>query len=183
MQELGRNEVVVLEQDWYYKNFGPLNTDEILKVNFDHPDSFDFERMRQDLQTLLDGKSAEIPIYDRPTHTRREETRLISGHHVIILEGILALADPSIRELMDIKIYVDTADDVRFIRRATQDINKGSRSFEYVVDQYYRTVRPMHRQFVEPTKRFADIIIPEGGENRVAIDILKTKINALLGET
>lgn len=183
IQELGRDEVVVLEQDWYYKNFGPLTTDEILSINFDHPDSFDFERMRQDLQTLLDGKSAEIPIYDRSMHTRKDETRHISGHHVVILEGILVLADPSIRELMDIKIYVETADDVRFIRRATQDISKGGRSFEYVVDQYYKTVRPMHMQFVEPTKRFADIIIPEGGENRVAIDILKTKINSLLGET
>ncbi len=113
---------------------------------------------------------------------RKSEPRYISGHRIIILEGILVLAEAAVRELMDIKIYVDTADDVRFIRRMTRDVKVRGRSFESVVDQYYKTVRPMHAQFVEPTKRFADIIIPEGGHNRVAIDILKAKISALLGE-
>ncbi len=181
-KELGRDEVVVLEQDSYYNDLGHLPPAERMRVNFDHPDSVDFERMRQDLQALLSGRSVDVPIYDYTTHTRKADNRQISGHRIIILEGILVLADAAVRELMDIKIYVDTADDVRFIRRMTRDIKTRGRSFESVVDQYYKTVRPMNTQFVEPTKRFADIIIPEGGHNRVAIDILTTKIAALLGE-
>ena len=182
MKELGRDEVVVLEQDSYYHDLGHLTPAERMRVNFDHPDSVDFERMRQDLQALLAGRSVDVPIYDYTAHTRKSEPRHISGHRIIILEGILVLAEAAVRELMDIKIYVDTADDVRFIRRMTRDVKVRGRSFESVVDQYYKTVRPMHAQFVEPTKRFADIIIPEGGHNRVAIDILKAKISALLGE-
>lgn len=182
MKELGRDEVVVLEQDSYYHDLGHLPPVERMRVNFDHPDSVDFERMRQDLEALLDGKSVEAPLYDYTSHTRKPETRPISGRRIIILEGILVLADAALRELMDIKLYVDTADDVRFIRRMTRDVKIRGRSFDSVVDQYYKTVRPMHARFVEPTKRFADIIIPEGGHNRVAIDILKTKITALLGE-
>jgi len=182
MKELGRDEVVVLEQDSYYHDLGHLPPEERMRVNFDHPDSVDFERMRQDMQTLLSGRSVDVPIYDYTTHTRKADTRQISGHRILILEGILVLADAAVRELMDIKIFVDTADDVRFIRRMTRDIKTRGRSFESVVDQYYKTVRPMHTQFVEPTKRFADIIIPEGGHNRVAIDILTTKIASLLGE-
>jgi len=180
MKELGRDEVVMLEQDSYYHDLGHLPLAERMRINFDHPDSVDFERMRQDLQALLSGRSVDVPIYDYTTHTRKADNRQISGHRIIILEGILVLADAAVRELMDIKIYVDTADDVRFIRRMTRDIKTRGRSFESVVDQYYKTVRPMHAQFVEPTKRFADIIIPEGGHNRVAIDILTTKITALL---
>ena len=182
MKELGREEVVVLEQDSYYLDLGHLPPEERVRVNFDHPDSVDFQRMRQDLEDLLAGRSVDVPIYDYTAHTRKAESRRISGHRLIILEGILVLADAAVRELMDIKIYVDTADDVRFIRRMMRDVKTRGRSFESVVDQYYKTVRPMHAQFVEPTKRFADIIIPEGGHNRVAIDILKTKIAALLGE-
>lgn len=180
--EVGRNEVVVLEQDSYYHDLSHMPLEERAKVNFDHPDSVDFERMRSDLENLLIGKTVEVPIYDYKNHTRRPETRSISGSRLIILEGILVLTDQAVRELMDIKIYVDTAADVRFIRRMTRDVKKRGRSFESVVEQYYKTVRPMHDQFVEPAKRFADLIIPEGGHNRVAIDILKTKIFALLGE-
>ena len=182
MKELGREEVVVLEQDSYYHDLGHLAHEDRMRVNFDHPDSVDFRRMQQDLESLLMGESVEVPIYDYAAHTRKSEARKISGHRLIILEGILVLADVKVRELMDIKIYVDTPDDVRFIRRMTRDIKTRGRSFESVVDQYYKTVRPMHMQFVEPTKRYADIIIPEGAHNRVAIDILKTKITALLGE-
>lgn len=182
MKELGCDEVVLLEQDSYYHDLGHLPPAERMRVNFDHPDSVDFKRMRQDLQALLTGKSVDVPLYDYTTHTRKTETRNISGHQLIILEGILVLTDIAVRELMDIKIYVDTADDVRFIRRMMRDVKTRDRSVESVVDQYYRTVRPMHHQFVEPTKRFADIIVPEGAHNRVAIDILKTKITALLGE-
>ncbi|MCH7496681.1 MAG: uridine kinase [Candidatus Marinimicrobia bacterium] len=182
MKELGREEVVALEQDAYYHDLSHLQPAERARINFDHPDSVDFKRMRQDLKALLKGKSVDVPIYDYTAHSRKPETRHISGHRVIILEGILVLTDPDVRELMDIKIYVETAADVRFIRRMMRDVKTRNRSFESVVDQYYKTVRPMHAQFVEPTKRYADIIIPEGGQNRVAIDILTTKILALLGE-
>ncbi len=182
MKQLGREEVVVLEQDSYYHDLGHMPVEERMRVNFDHPDSVDFVRMHDDLQALLAGESVEVPVYDYTNHTRKSESRPISGHRLIILEGILVLADHAVRELMDIKIYVDTPDDVRFIRRMTRDVKERDRSFESVVNQYYKTVRPMHSQFVEPTKRFADIIIPEGGHNRVAIDILKTKITSLLGE-
>ncbi len=182
MKELGREEVVALEQDAYYYDLSHLQPAERARINFDHPDSVDFKRMRQDLKALLKGKSVDVPIYDYTAHSRKPETRHISGHRVIILEGILVLTDPDVRELMDIKIYVETAADVRFIRRMMRDVKTRNRSFESVVDQYYKTVRPMHAQFVEPTKRYADIIIPEGGQNRVAIDILTTKILALLGE-
>ena len=182
MKELGREEVVALEQDAYYYDLSHLQPAERARINFDHPDSVDFKRMRQDLKALLKGKSVDVPIYDYTAHSRKPETRHISGHRVIILEGILVLTDPDVRELMDIKIYVETAADERFIRRMMRDVKTRNRSFESVVDQYYKTVRPMHAQFVEPTKRYADIIIPEGGQNRVAIDILTTKILALLGE-
>ncbi len=180
--EVGRDEVVVLEQDSYYHDLSRLPLAERAKMNFDHPDSVDFERMRVDLEDMLKGRTVEIPIYDYSTHTRRPDTRRLSNYRLIILEGILVLTDPAVRELMDIKIYVDTAADVRFIRRMMRDVKTRDRSFESVVDQYHKTVRPMHDQFVEPSKRFADLIIPEGGHNRVAIDILKTKIFALLGE-
>lgn len=178
--EVGKEGVVVLEQDSYYHHLAHLPIDERARVNYDHPDSVDFERMLFDLEKLRQFEDVDVPIYDYTTHTRKKETRHISGHRLIILEGILVLADPAIREIMDIKIYVDTPADVRFIRRMMRDVNERERSFDSVVDQYYATVRPMHDQFVEPTKRFADLIVPEGGHNRVAIDVLKTKINSLL---
>ena len=181
-QELGRDDLVVLEQDAYYHDLKDLPVSERARVNFDHPDSVDFRQMEQDLKTLLSGQPVDVPIYDYATHTRKSETRRICNQRLIILEGILILADRAVRELMDIKIYVDTPADVRFIRRMTRDMQRRGRSFESVVDQYYGTVRPMHDQFVEPTKRFADLIIPEGGHNRVAIDLLTTKITALLAD-
>ena len=182
IKELGREEVVALEQDAYYRDLSHMSAAERGRVNFDHPDSVDFKRMLEDLKALLAGKSVNVPIYDYTAHTRKAESRHISGHRIIILEGILVLTDPDVRELMDIKLYVDTAPDVRFIRRMMRDVKTRGRSLESVVDQYYKTVAPMHAQFVEPSKRYADIIIPEGGQNRVAIDILTTKILALLGE-
>ena len=180
MRDIGNDDVVVLEQDSYYHNLAHLPLEERAKINFDHPDSIDFKRMFEDLDALLRMEPVELPLYDYTTHTRREETRRISGHRLVILEGILVLSDQAVRELMDIKIYVDTPADVRFIRRMLRDIKERKRTFDSVVDQYYATVRPMHDQFVEPTKRFADIIVPEGGHNRVAIDLLKTKISSLL---
>jgi uridine kinase len=150
------------------------------EANFDHPESVDFQLMREQLTNLLKGNSVEIPVYDFTTHTRKSETRLIEKHHIIIMEGILALFDSDIREMMDIKIYVETDDDIRIIRRIRRDINKRKRTLSSVIDQYYTTVRPMHIQFVEPTKKYADIIIPEGGHNKVGIDILRTKIMSLI---
>lgn len=180
VSDIGREGVIILEQDSYYHNLAHLSLEERAKVNFDHPDSVDFARMHQDLVALLRMEAVDVPIYDYTTHTRREESRHISGHRLIILEGILVLSDTAIRGLMDIKIYIDTPADVRFIRRMNRDIKERKRTFDAVVDQYYATVRPMHDQFVEPTKRFADLIIPEGGHNRVAIDLLKTKIRSLV---
>ena len=180
VSDIGREGVIILEQDSYYHNLAHLSLEERAKVNFDHPDSVDFVRMHQDLVALLRMEAVDVPIYDYTTHTRREESRHISGHRLIILEGILVLSDTAIRGLMDIKIYIDTPADVRFIRRMNRDIKERKRTFDAVVDQYYATVRPMHDQFVEPTKRFADLIIPEGGHNRVAIDLLKTKIRSLV---
>ena len=181
-REIGDDGVVIVEQDSYYHNLAHLPINERARINFDHPDSIDFDLMRNNLEALQRFEAVELPIYDYTTHTRKEETRNISGHRLIILEGILVLFDQAIRDLMDIKIYVDTPADVRFIRRMIRDVKERDRSFDAVVDQYYATVRPMHDQFVEPTKRFADIIVPEGGYNRVAIDLLKTKVDSLLAD-
>ena len=181
-REIGDDGVVIVEQDSYYHNLAHLPINERARINFDHPDSIDFDLMRNNLEALQRFEAVELPIYDYAAHTRKEETRNISGHRLIILEGILVLFDQAIRDLMDIKIYVDTPADVRFIRRMIRDVKERDRSFDAVVDQYYATVRPMHDQFVEPTKRFADIIVPEGGYNRVAIDLLKTKVDSLLDD-
>ncbi len=136
--------------------------------------------MGEDLQLLMADETIKVPIYDFNTHTRTDETLTIGNHHIIVLEGILALFDEKIRNMMDIKLYVDTPDDIRIIRRIKRDINKRGRTFESVIEQYYNTVRPMHQQFVEPSKKFADIIIPEGAHNKVAIDIIRTKIVSIL---
>ncbi len=136
--------------------------------------------MRDHLGKLLGGGMIDVPIYNFSTHTREKESKKLGKHHIIILEGILALFDQTIRNMMDIKIYVETADDIRIIRRIKRDINKRNRKFNSVIEQYYKTVRPMHIQFVEPTKKYADIIIPGGGQNIVAVDILRTKIMSLI---
>lgn len=174
------SEVALIEQDSYYNDLAHLPPEERAQVNFDHPNSLDFEKLRADLNTLIHGGTIAVPVYDYSTHTRSAQTLRFEGHHIIILEGILALFDEALRAMMDIKIFVDTADDIRIIRRIKRDITKRGRTLESVIQQYYNTVRPMHIQFVEPSKRFADIIVPEGGHNRVAIDILKTKISSIL---
>ena len=174
------SEVALIEQDSYYRDLSKITLEDRSEANFDHPESVDFQLMREQLTNLLKGNSVEIPVYDFTTHTRKSETRLIEKHHIIIMEGILALFDSDIREMMDIKIYVETDDDIRIIRRIRRDINKRKRTLSSVIDQYYTTVRPMHIQFVEPTKKYADIIIPEGGHNKVGIDILRTKIMSLI---
>ena len=178
--DFGQSEVTLIEQDSYYKDLSNLTIEERSSVNFDHPDAIDFTLMRDHLEKLLSGCMVDVPIYNFSTHTREKESKIIEKHHIIILEGILTLFDQTIRNMMDIKIYVETADDKRIIRRIKRDINKRNRKFNSVIEQYYKTVRPMHIQFVEPTKKYADIIIPEGGQNIVAVDILRTKIMSLI---
>jgi len=182
LAEFSPSEVVLIQQDSYYKDLKHLHIDERATVNFDHPDAVNFHELGKDLQTLIAGGTAKIPIYDYNTHTRTHKTLTIENHHIIILEGILALFDEKIRNMMDIKLYVETPDDIRIIRRIKRDINKRDRTFESVIEQYYETVRPMHQQFVEPSKKYANIIIPEGSHNKVAIDIIRTKIVSILLE-
>ena len=180
LEEYGEGEVVVIEQDAYYRDLSDLSIEERHLQNFDHPDAIDIELFNQQLITLIKEQSVDMPVYDFATHSRKAETRKVDPHHVIVVEGILTLHYSSLRELMDIKIFVDTPDDIRFIRRMSRDVEDRNRTVQSVIDQYLKTVRQMHQQFVEPSKYFADIIIPEGGKNRVAIDLLRTKINAIL---
>ena len=180
LEEYGEGEVVVIEQDAYYRDLSDLSIEERHLQNFDHPDAIDIELFNQQLITLIKGQSVDMPVYDFATHSRKSETRKVDPHHVIVVEGILTLHYSSLRELMDIKIFVDTPDDIRFIRRMSRDVEERNRTVQSVIDQYLKTVRQMHQQFVEPSKYFADIIIPEGGKNRVAIDLIRTKINAIL---
>ncbi|GAB4381102.1 MAG: uridine kinase [Calditrichia bacterium] len=179
-EQLGSDKVVILQEDSYYKDLSHLPFEERAQFNFDHPDAFDHDLLLEHLKLLLQGHTIEHPIYDFTTHTRRKETRKVGPHEIIILEGILLLSVPEIRDLMDIKIYIDTQADICFIRRLQRDIKERGRSVESVIDQYLKTVRPMYLQFVEPSKRYADIIIPHGGKNVIAIDIIKSKIEKLL---
>jgi uridine kinase len=181
--DFAKYDVVLIEQDSYYRDFSNLSFKERAAINFDHPDSVDHELMKKHLNKLVYGNTVNIPVYDFGTHLRLEKVQTIEKHRIIILEGILALFDQEIREMMDIKIYVDTADDIRVIRRIKRDINKRKRTFSSVIEQYYNTVRPMHIQFVQPTKKYADIVVPEGGQNEVTVDILRTKIMDLIQNT
>lgn len=174
--------VIVIEMDAYYHDLAGIPLDIRANKNFDHPEAYDFELLKSQLKTLLNGGEIEIPIYDYVNHTRSEDVIRERGHKIIVLEGILALFDPDLRDMMDMKIFVQTEADIRFTRRLKRDIKKRGRSMESVIEQYYTTVRPMHEQFVEPTKSYADIIIPEGGKNSVAIDLFTTKVESLLNE-
>ena len=179
-QQLGSDQIVIIEQDSYYRDLSHLPPEERRLQNFDHPDAFDRDFLISQLEDLKNGKSIQQPQYDYTHHCRRPEYRTIEPQHIIILEGILILDDPRLRSLMDIKVYVDTDADIRLIRRVRRDVQERGRTVESVLEQYERFVRPMHLQFVEPSKRYADIIIPEGGKNLVAIDLLVTKIQSLL---
>jgi len=172
--------VVVIEQDYYYKDQSHLEFEERLKTNYDHPLAFDTDLLIHHIETLIDRKLVEKPVYNYSLHTRSEETIIIEPKDVIILEGILVLEDVRLRDLMDIKLFVDTDGDLRIIRRIMRDINDRGRTIDSVIEQYLSVVRPMHNQFIEPTKRYADIIIPEGGHNEVAIDLMVTKIKTIL---
>ncbi|MCX7919844.1 MAG: uridine kinase [bacterium] len=176
VRELKDERITIIHQDAYYRDQTHLPLEERMKINYDHPDAIDKPLLIHHLRTLLAGQPIEKPIYDFKTHTRSPKTERIIPGDVIIIEGIFALEDPELRELMKIKIYVETDADIRFIRRLRRDINERGRTVESVIEQYKNVVRPMHLQFVEPSKRYADIIIPEGGHNRVAIDLIATKI-------
>ncbi len=182
VRELGSKRVVIIDQDSYYRDLEEVPFRDREARNFDHPDAFDSDLMRQHLRELLEGHPIEQPVYDYSQHRRTRETRRISDHLVIVLEGILIFHDPELRALMDIKLYVDADSDVRLIRRLRRDLTERGRSVDAILRQYEDSVRPMHLQFVEPSKRFADVIIPGGGHTKVAIDLVKTKIRELLRE-
>ena len=172
--------ILMIEQDYYYKDQSHLPFEERLKTNYDHPLAFDNELLINHIQKLLNYESVEKPVYNYAMHTRSDETIHVEPKDVIIVEGILILEDEGLRNLMDMKLYVDTDADIRIIRRLTRDIQERGRTIDSVIDQYVNVVRPMHNQFIEPTKRYADIIIPEGGQNHVAIDLMVTKIQTIL---
>jgi uridine kinase len=172
--------IMMIEQDYYYKDQSDLPLEERLKTNYDHPLAFDNDLLIEHINQLLRYEPIEKPVYDYAMHTRSNEVKHVEPKDVIILEGILILEDERLRDLMDIKLYVDTDADLRIIRRLLRDIKERGRSMDSVIEQYVNVVRPMHNQFIEPTKRYADIIIPEGGHNRVAIDIMVTKIQTIL---
>lgn len=174
------SQVVIIEQDSYYFDLKNIPLDARHHHNFDHPEAYDFEILKQHMRDLIDGKTIEVPVYDYTTHTRSSEFHRVSGHKIVVLEGIMVLYDPELRDMMDIKIYIQTAPDIRFIRRLTRDIKHRGRSVDSVIEQYLETVRPMHELFIEPSKQYADIIIPEGGHNTVAVDLFKTKVKSLL---
>ena len=177
---VGPDRIEWIAHDSYYRNFDALAPEERAKINFDHPDSLESELLMRHLDALCKGSSVEVPVYDFATHSRKTATQRVEPRRVIIVEGILVLAEPELRKRIDIKLFVDTPADIRFVRRLTRDIESRGRSLPSVVQQYLDTVRPMHEEFVEPSKRYADLIIPEGGENQVAIDAIIARVERLL---
>lgn len=172
--------VVVIEQDYYYKDQSHMTFDERLLTNYDHPLAFDTDLLIEHVNSLLDYQAVEKPVYDYVQHTRSHDVIDVEPKDVIIVEGILVLEDERLRDLMDIKLFVDTDSDLRIIRRIQRDIKERGRTADSVIEQYLSAVRPMHNLFIEPTKRYADVIIPEGGDNNVAIDLMVTKIKTIL---
>lgn len=181
-ERLNTNDVQVLKFDDYYKDLSTLSIEERSKVNFDHPESLDNDLMYHDLDLLLNGNTIEKPLYDFKTHTRKKETETIKPTKVIILEGILSLYDKRIRDLADIKIFVECDDDMRFIRRLKRDMNERGRSLDSVIEQYLTTVKPMYYEFIKPTKRYADIIIPNDKGHEVAVDIVMAKVKEIINK-
>lgn len=182
VRDLGSSRVAIIDQDSYYRDLDDIPLADRDLRNFDHPDAFDNELLRAHLRALLDGRTVEQPIYDYTRHARLKETKTVGDHAVIVLEGILIFVDEELRDLMDIKLFIDADPDVRLLRRIERDIKERGRAIETILRQYQATVRPMHLQFVEPSKRYADLIVPEGGYNKVAIDLMKVKIKDLLRE-
>ena len=180
LESVSADEVVFIQQDSYYRNINDLPLDYRNIANFDHPDALDNDLLVNHVRRLKAGEAVELPLYDFKTSTRMNDTRHVDSKPIVIVEGILIFSDPRLLEQMDIKVFVDTPDDVRFIRRLRRDLAERGRTVESVIEQYIATVRPMHMQFVEPSKRHADVIIPEGGHNLVSIDLLSGKIRERL---
>jgi uridine kinase len=180
LQQVGAEHLAYIPHDAYYRELGLLTKEERAKVNFDHPDSLETKLLIEHLKALKRGQSVEVPIYDFTTHTRTGRTRRVEPAPVVLVEGILIFVEPELRELFDVKLYVDTDADVRFIRRLQRDVQERGRSVESVCEQYLSTVRTMHMEFVEPSKRHADVIIPEGGFNRVAIAMVAARLRNML---
>lgn len=180
VNELGSNHVVVISEDSYYKDLGDISFEERQNINYDHPDALDHNLLFQHLQQLQQGRVVQIPIYDHAKHQRSEQTKEIGKFHIIVLEGILLFVEQHLRELMDIRIFMDTPLDICLVRRLVRDTVERERSLDSVLAQYQQTVRPMYLQFIEPSKRYADIIVPRGGENRIAIDMIQAKMRELL---
>ena len=180
LESVSASEVVFIQQDSYYRNINDLPLDIRNIANFDHPDALDNDLLVNHVRRLKVGEAVELPLYDFKTNTRMNETRHVESKPIVIVEGILIFSDPRLLEQMDIKVFVDTPDDIRFIRRLRRDLAERGRTVESVIEQYIATVRPMHMQFVEPSKRHADVIIPEGGHNLVSIDLLSGKIRERL---
>lgn len=180
LYKIDEKDVATLEQDAYYKDQSDISFEKRVKINYDHPFAFDDELLIQHIKDLLNNKPVEKPIYDFSNHNRKKETIRVEAKKIIILEGILILNNKEIRDLCDIKIFVDTDADLRVIRRIRRDMRDRRRTLDSVIEQYMTTVRPAHLQFIEPSKRYADIIIPEGGYNKVAIDLIATKIDTII---
>ncbi|HYT68339.1 MAG TPA: uridine kinase [Vicinamibacterales bacterium] len=181
-EALGDTRIPVLEHDRYYRDRNDLRLEERAVLNYDHPDSLETELLVDHLNELRAGRPVEAPVYDFARHARKDATETITPGRAIIVEGILIYTDAALRKLMDVKVFVDTDDDTRFIRRLQRDIAERGRSVQSVIEQYLGTVKPMHLEFVEPSKRYADIIIPQGGHNAVAIDMLLRLIRGLTSE-
>ena len=177
---LGRGQVTVIHHDSYYRDTGDMPLEERARINYDHPDSLETPLLVEHLHALMRGQPVDVPLYDFSNHARQPETGVALPRKVIIVDGILILWAKELRDLMDIKVFVDADADIRFIRRLRRDMAERGRSAESVVEQYVKTVRPMHLEFVEPSKRYADVIVPEGGFNHVAVDMLVTKVKSIL---
>ena len=182
IKELFQNDIELISHDNYYLSNDDKTMEERVKLNYDHPSSFDTDKMIEDVKKLKEGEIIYRPVYDYTQHTRAKEVVEVHPKKVIILEGILILEDPRLRDLMDIKVFVDTDADERLMRRILRDTQERGRTVESVLNQYVTTVKPMHEQFVEPSKKYAHIIIPEGGSNHVAVDLLTTKIKRIIDE-
>jgi uridine kinase len=179
---VGAERIAYLPHDAYYKDLSELPPNQRMSINFDHPDSLDTALLTQHILQLKSGQAIDLPVYDFKHHTRTDRTERIEARPVIMVEGILIFGDAELRKLLDVKIFVDTDSDIRFIRRLERDIQERGRTTEMVVRQYLSTVRPMHMEFVEPSKRYADVIVPEGGLNTVAMEMVAARLEALLHE-
>lgn len=180
VDSLGPDAVTVIEHDRYYRNYPDLRLEERASLNYDHPNSLETDLLVHHLDTLRGGLGVEVPVYDFTRHARLERTDAMQPRRAIIVEGILILADAGLRDRMDVKVFVDTDDDTRFIRRLQRDVAERGRTMESVIEQYLASVKPMHLEFVQPSKRYADVIIPQGGHNPVAVEMLLTLIRSLV---